>query len=236
VKTRTMLATVGGTLVFIVVAVLALLTLLVGNGLSLSPDLVSSGTLPRSPTATNAPSTQPADTALLLQTDDFFLAGLDLSADQLRSDGGQQLTACTGRLTMIGLTSGRAADKFYLDASWYGTTTTGIQYSRLTQSVSRAATKADARAFVARLVSELAGCSYAQGGDDRRLGDPIPVRTSTGTAVRFVAYGTNGRAVGGVGVFRNGRKFGVYEVVGAGPDDPSEVLDLLTRRAVARCG
>jgi hypothetical protein len=222
-------------------------------GFIVAPQLLGNGVTVTSADPPGAPSTQvttgagpsstppePFGTGMLLQTDDFYQLGLDFDGAEQRSDGGQSLTGCTGRATMRDVATDNQSgdqkngDPDYASALWRSQEYGSGGRTTLRESVSRGTSTRSTQRIVSDLTRELAGCRYRQDGDHRRLGSPKSVHGVAGSAVRFVAYDPDGASVGGVGVFRSGRNFGIFELVGAGTDDPGGMLESLSAAAVKR--
>ncbi|MBO0811543.1 MAG: hypothetical protein J2P23_05805 [Microlunatus sp.] len=252
-RSRAALAVLTAVLVAGVVTGFVVLPQLVGNGLAISSGTTPSAwpsDFPSSPNLTpSAPTHEPASgpsagevpprpfgTGVLLQTDDFFHLGLEFDGAYQRQDGRQRLTACTGREDMDELTDDHDPDGSSVSISWHSadsTLRTG-EPTRLTESVSQAATTDAASRHFSALVDALTGCHYRQHGHERHLGPPTSVPTAAGRAVRFIAYDADGTAVGGVGVVLHDRDFGVFDLLGTGAESPADVLDSLAASAVSR--
>jgi hypothetical protein len=228
------MAVVVGALVAGAIAGFVVAPQLLGNGVT-----VTSASTPGSPTTRVSPATadpagtppEPFGTGMLLQTDDFYQLGLDFDGADQRSDGRQRLSGCTGARTMQDLS---AAGAGYASAVWRSEESAVGGRTTLRESVSRGDTARSVHRLVSALTGDLSGCRYRQHGDDRRLGSPVAVHAGSGNAVRFVAFNADGAAIGGVGVFHNGRSFGIFELVGSGSDEPGDMLDSLSAAAVKR--
>lgn len=235
VRSRIGVALLATALLILVVCSFVTLPQLVGNGLA-----VTSATIPPSWRTHRPPDSPIGDrsfgTALLLQSDDLQHLGIRIAGATQRQDGSQRLTACTGDQTMADLIKGDATGASFASALWRGASMAKGAETLLRESILRVPTHGSADRYASSLIDELTNCSYRRHGRDCHLGRPTNVPTEVGQAVRLVAYGPDGSAVGGVGVFFDRDIVGVFELHTADFDDPGPTLDALSLAAVRRIG
>lgn len=189
---------------------------------------ITAGSLVAGSAYADATTAQPAPVkSHLLKSADFYQSGLGWSDAVVSATGKQALSACTGELTMRGLTRGHAR---YASVTWSG----GVS-GMLTESIAQAADRAHARRFGRRLERQIGSCADEPAGH-WFYGKAHPLRTDAGVATWRLTWNGDGSRAGGVVVLHSGKRVGVVELDGAISNQMGVVVKQLARVSVNRLG